>query len=91
VFNWRIGLRNGGHARDRYLTDILGQYIEYVPVCPEVECGLGVPSEMMRLEGELDKPKLVTSKTNVDHTQKKVEWAQKVWETWLIFMPGISC
>lgn len=28
---------NGGHARDRYLTDILGQYVEYVPVCPEVE------------------------------------------------------
>jgi uncharacterized protein YbbK (DUF523 family) len=34
---------NGGHARDRYLTDILGQYVEYIPVCPEVECGMGVP------------------------------------------------
>ncbi len=68
---------NGGHARDRYLTDILGQYIEYVPVCPEVECGLGVPRETMRLEGDPDNPNLVTSKTNVDHTQKMVEWARK--------------
>jgi len=68
---------NGGHSRDRYLTDILSQYVEYVPVCPEVECGMGVPRETLRLVGDPDNPKLVTSKTNIDHTQKMTEWALK--------------
>ncbi|MFC1811881.1 YbgA family protein [Thermodesulfobacteriota bacterium] len=68
---------NGGHSRDRYLTDILGQYVEYVPVCPEVECGMGVPRETLRLVGDPDNPNLVTSKTNIDHTQRMTEWARK--------------
>lgn len=68
---------NGGHARDRYLTDILGQYVEYVPVCPEVECGMGVPRETLRLVGDPDNPNLVTSKTNIDHTSRMLDWAQK--------------
>jgi uncharacterized protein YbgA (DUF1722 family)/uncharacterized protein YbbK (DUF523 family) len=68
---------NGGHSRDRYLTDILGQYVEYVPVCPEVECGMGVPRETLRLVGNPDHPNLVTSKTNVDHTHRMTEWARK--------------
>ena len=68
---------NGGHARDRYLTDILGQYAEYVPVCPEVECGMGVPRETLRLVGHPDNPNLVTSKTNIDHTHGMTEWARK--------------
>jgi uncharacterized protein YbgA (DUF1722 family)/uncharacterized protein YbbK (DUF523 family) len=68
---------NGGHSRDRYLTDILGQYVAYVPVCPEVECGMGVPRETLRLVGNPDHPNLVTSKTNVDHTRRMTEWARK--------------
>ena len=32
---------DGGHKRDRYLTDVLGRYVEWVPVCPEVEVGHG--------------------------------------------------
>ena len=68
---------NGGHSRDRYLTDILGQYVEYVPVCPEVECGMGVPRETLRLVGDPDNPNLVTSKTNIDHTHRMTEWARK--------------
>ncbi len=43
---------NGGHQRDRYLTDTLGQYVEWVPVCPEVEVGLGIPRETLRLVGD---------------------------------------
>ena len=43
---------DGGHKRDRYLTDTLGRYVEYVPVCPEVEAGFGIPRETMHHEGE---------------------------------------
>ena len=68
---------NGGHARDRYLTDILGLYVDYVPVCPEVECGMGVPRETLRLVGDPDNPSIVTSKTNIDHTVRMTEWARR--------------
>ena len=34
---------DGGHKLDHFLKDVLGQYVEYVPVCPEVECGLPIP------------------------------------------------
>jgi uncharacterized protein YbgA (DUF1722 family)/uncharacterized protein YbbK (DUF523 family) len=67
---------NGGHARDRYLTDTLGLYVDFVPVCPEVECGMGVPRETLRLVGDPDNPRLVTSKTNIDHTDRMTEWAR---------------
>ena len=52
---------DGGHKLDRFLTDTLGQYVEYVPVCPEVECGLGIPRESMRLVGDPDSPRLDVS------------------------------
>ena len=66
---------NGGHKHDRFLTDTLGQYVEYVPVCPEVECGLPVPRESMRLVGKPESPRLVTTRSNIDHTEKMTNWA----------------
>lgn len=68
---------DGGHQQDRYLMDTLGQYLEYVPVCPEVECGLGTPREAMRLVGNPKNPRLVTRKTGVDYTQMMLLWAKK--------------
>ena len=68
---------DGSHKLDRFLTDTLGQYVEYVPVCPEVECGLPVPRESMHLEGDPDAPRLVTSRTKQDMTEKMVNWARR--------------
>jgi uncharacterized protein YbgA (DUF1722 family)/uncharacterized protein YbbK (DUF523 family) len=68
---------DGGHRLDHFLTDTLGQYVEYVPVCPEVECGLPVPRESMHLEGDPDSPRLVTVRTKEDMTDRMVKWAQK--------------
>jgi uncharacterized protein YbgA (DUF1722 family)/uncharacterized protein YbbK (DUF523 family) len=68
---------DGGHKLDRFLTDTLGRYVEYVPVCPEVECGLPVPRESMRLEGDPDSPRLVTIRTRQDMTERMVSWARK--------------
>ena len=61
---------DGGHKLDRYLADTLGQFVEYVPVCPEYECGLGVPRESMRLVGDPGSPRLVTTRTNHDLTDR---------------------
>ena len=68
---------DGGHKLDRYLTDTLGQFVEYIPVCPEMECGFGVPRESFRLVGDPENPRLVTSRTNQDHTERMAEWAQR--------------
>jgi uncharacterized protein YbgA (DUF1722 family)/uncharacterized protein YbbK (DUF523 family) len=59
---------DGGHKRDHFLTDTFGRYVEWVPVCPEVEAGLGTPREAMRLIGDPRRPRLVTIKSGIDHT-----------------------
>ena len=51
--------------------------MEYVPVCPEVECGLGIPREALRLVDNPDSPRLVTSRTHQDLTERMVQWARK--------------
>ena len=66
---------DGGHQHDRFLTDTLGKYVEYVPVCPEVECGLPVPREAMRLVGDAADPRLVTRKSGKDYTDQMKDWA----------------
>jgi uncharacterized protein YbgA (DUF1722 family)/uncharacterized protein YbbK (DUF523 family) len=66
---------DGGHKHDRYITGTLGNYFHFVPVCPEVECGLSIPREAMRLIGDPDFPRLVTNKTGVDLTDKMNDWA----------------
>jgi uncharacterized protein YbbK (DUF523 family) len=68
---------DGGHKLDSILKDSLGKYVEYVPVCPEVECGLGVPRKSMRLEGEPDSLRLIITETRQDVTKRMVNWAQK--------------
>ncbi len=67
---------DGQHKHDRYLTSTLGQYFEYVPVCPEVECGLPVPREAMHLEGDPAHPRLVTVRTHQDLTEQMLSWAR---------------
>ncbi|HXC66447.1 MAG TPA: DUF523 and DUF1722 domain-containing protein [Nitrospiraceae bacterium] len=59
---------DGGHKRDSFLTDVFGRYVEWVPICPEVEAGLGTPREAMRLVGDPQNPQLVTIETGIDHT-----------------------
>jgi uncharacterized protein YbgA (DUF1722 family)/uncharacterized protein YbbK (DUF523 family) len=68
---------DGAHKLDRYLTDTLGKFVEYVPVCPEVECGFDIPREPFRQVGDPDSPRLITSRTKVDYTDRMTQWAGK--------------
>jgi uncharacterized protein YbgA (DUF1722 family)/uncharacterized protein YbbK (DUF523 family) len=68
---------DGQHQYDSWLVEELGPYVEYVPVCPEVECGLPVPREAMRLVGNPDSPRLVTNKTGIDLTDKMLLFCQR--------------
>ena len=67
---------DGGHKLDRFLRDTLGQWVIYVPICPEVECGLPTPRESMHLEGDPRSPRLVTSRTRRDITDQMTGWAR---------------
>ena len=68
---------DGGHKLDRFITETLGKFVDFVPVCPEVECGLGIPREAMHLVAAPDGPRLVTVRTGVDHTERLLAWARK--------------
>ncbi len=57
---------DGGHKRDSFLADTLGPFVEWVPVCPEVEIGLGTPRDTIRLVGREDAPRLVVERTGED-------------------------
>ena len=66
---------DGQHKHDHFITDTLGRYFDFLGVCPEVECGLGVPRESMRLIGDPGNPRLVTTRTAIDHTDLLQTWA----------------
>jgi uncharacterized protein YbgA (DUF1722 family)/uncharacterized protein YbbK (DUF523 family) len=66
---------DGGHKLDRFLVNTLGRFVEWVPVCPEVECGMSIPREALRLEGDPEAPRLVT-RSGEDHTERMQSWAR---------------
>ena len=68
---------DAGHKLDRRLKDTLGKFVEWTGVCPEAECGLGVPREEMYLTGSAESPRLITKITNIDHTDKMLKWVRK--------------
>jgi uncharacterized protein YbgA (DUF1722 family)/uncharacterized protein YbbK (DUF523 family) len=68
---------DGGHKRDRYLTDVLGRYFEWVPVCPEVEVGLGTPRPAIRLVRGEGGARLVEPKEGTDLTRAMETFARK--------------
>ncbi len=68
---------DGGHKRFRFATDLLERFFEWVPVCPELESGLGVPRPAMRLVDSDGGPRLLEIKSGRDHTQKVEDWGAK--------------
>jgi len=48
---------DSNHKHDSYITGTLGQYFEFVPVCPEVAIGLGVPRPPIQLAGDPGQPR----------------------------------
>ena len=68
---------DGGHKRDRFLTDTLGRFVEWVAVCPEVEAGFGIPREAMRLVARGSERRLVTTKNGADVTERMTEYAAR--------------
>jgi len=61
---------DGGHKLDHFLVDTLARFVEFVPVCPEVGIGLGVPRETLRLVEIGGATRLVGNKTGTDLTER---------------------
>jgi uncharacterized protein YbgA (DUF1722 family)/uncharacterized protein YbbK (DUF523 family) len=59
---------DGGHKRSDFLVDIFGPFVEFVPVCPEVEVRLGVPRETLRLVRASAEIRLIGNKSGADQT-----------------------
>lgn len=66
---------DGGHKRNRYLTDVLGQWLTWVPACPELEIGLGVPRPTIRLERADSETRLIEPKGGLDLTNTMQTYA----------------
>lgn len=67
---------DGQHKRDAFLVDVLGEFVAWVPVCPELEVGMGVPREPIRLVGAAAAPRLVAERSGADHTAAMRRYAE---------------
>jgi uncharacterized protein YbgA (DUF1722 family)/uncharacterized protein YbbK (DUF523 family) len=68
---------DGGHKRDAFLTAVLGPFVEWVKVCPEVEIGLGTPREPIRLTAQEGGIRLVAVKSGTDYTDRMDAYAAR--------------
>jgi uncharacterized protein YbgA (DUF1722 family)/uncharacterized protein YbbK (DUF523 family) len=68
---------DGNHKRDPFLVDVLGPFVQWVPVCPELEVGMGVPREPIRLVGRPSAPSLVAERSGTDHTEAMRAFAER--------------
>ena len=66
---------DGGHKRNEYMLDTLGKWFDFVPVCPEMEIGLGTPRESLRLVQAGREVRLVAPKSGSDHTTTMREYS----------------
>ncbi len=68
---------DGGHKKDEFITGGLARFVEFVPVCPEVEVGMPVPRPAIRLERRGGSVHLVDPRHGVDHTEPMRRWAER--------------
>lgn len=75
---------DGGHKRDAFLVDTFGRHVEWVPVCPEVEMGMGTPREAIQLVASADglpsgghRVRLVGVKSRHDWTRSMDRWCRE--------------
>ncbi|MDP2104701.1 MAG: DUF523 and DUF1722 domain-containing protein [Desulfobulbaceae bacterium] len=62
---------------DHFITGTLGRVFDLYPVCPEYECGMGVPRKAMRLVGEAEQPRLMVICSGADQTEQMNSWCQQ--------------
>lgn len=66
-----------------YINEVLGNYFEYVSMCPEVEIGMGIPRKAVRLVGQLKSPEMIEPVSGMNWTKKMHSYSSKK-------LPGLS-
>lgn len=74
---------DGRHKRDRYLSEILAKHVEFIPMCPEIACGMGIPREKLRQTDCAGNIRLIGYESGDDLTQKMTDWTDRV-------LPGLD-
>jgi uncharacterized protein YbgA (DUF1722 family)/uncharacterized protein YbbK (DUF523 family) len=88
---------NGEHKRHDWLNDTLGKHVSWVPLCPEVEMGLGVPRETMRLIGTAQNPQLITVQGKKDLTDLATQTVERIlqkefaWDSFIFKRDSPTC
>jgi len=67
---------DGGHKLDELVFETLERHLRFFAICPETGCGMAVPREPMRLEGNPASPRLITIASRVDETGQMERWTQ---------------
>lgn len=65
------------HARSHYLTETLAKYVEFVPLCPEMACGMGLPREAVRQVDCSGDVRLIGYESGEDWTDRMNKWCEK--------------
>ncbi|MDX2319843.1 MAG: DUF523 and DUF1722 domain-containing protein [Moritella sp.] len=68
---------DGGHKQSKYCQEILANYFEFEPICPEMAIGLGTPRRAIRLVKDADIIRVVASDGSFDVTDKLTEFSEK--------------
>jgi uncharacterized protein YbgA (DUF1722 family)/uncharacterized protein YbbK (DUF523 family) len=68
---------DGQHKRDPFLVDALGPFVEFVPVCPEVEVGMSIPREPVRLVGIAKGPRMIGQRSREDWTARMTAFSER--------------
>jgi len=68
---------NGDHKQDLYVKNLLGQFFEWVPTCPEVEIGMGIPRETVQLTGDPSTPRMIGNASGTDWTSRMNRYSKK--------------
>lgn len=68
---------DGGHKRNDFVTETLNKYVSFVPVCPEVDIGLGTPREAIHLVQDIGGIRLKGTQSGTDHTEAMRRYAER--------------
>lgn len=68
--------RYNGLMINSAVVEKLKDYVEFITVCPEVEIGLPIPRESIRLMRQDDEVRLVKSMSGEDFTDKMISFSQ---------------
>ncbi len=68
---------DGGHKRDDFVAGDLARVVTVVPVCPEVELGLGTPREPIQLRRAGRALRLVAPGSGADHTEAMRRYSEE--------------